>query len=182
MDRSNHYEAAFEAYLQWNRLCYIAVDEHRRSMLGDTPVKSLDFIVYSEEGARLLVDVKGRRYPSGPEGGRRRVWECWSTLDDISGLERWSEVSGESYRALLVFSYHVLPDEQLAPDVTDLWRWRGRRYLIRAVPADEYRQNMRVRSPKWGTVYLPGAVFRRLARPFHEFLVPGEPALSECPF
>ena len=27
MDRSNHYEAAFEAYLQWHRLCYVAVDE-----------------------------------------------------------------------------------------------------------------------------------------------------------
>ena len=29
MDRSNHYEAAFEAYLQWHRLCYVAVDERR---------------------------------------------------------------------------------------------------------------------------------------------------------
>ena len=36
MDRSNHYEGAFEAYLQWHRLCYVAVDETRRSMLGDT--------------------------------------------------------------------------------------------------------------------------------------------------
>ena len=35
MDRSNHYEAAFEAYLQWHRLCYVAVDETRRAWLGD---------------------------------------------------------------------------------------------------------------------------------------------------
>ena len=57
MDRSNHYEAAFEAYLQWHRLCYIAVDETRRSMLGEERIKSLDFIVHGEGGARLLVDV-----------------------------------------------------------------------------------------------------------------------------
>src|SRR5438067_2258594 len=60
MDRSNHYEAAFEAYLQWHKLCYVGVDETRRSRLGETPVKSLDFIVYGESGSRLLVDVKGR--------------------------------------------------------------------------------------------------------------------------
>src|SRR5713226_2722006 len=74
MDRSNHYEAAFEAYLQWHRLCYVAVDETRRSMLGEERIKSLDFIVYGERGARLLVDVKGRRFPSGIKHPRR-VWE-----------------------------------------------------------------------------------------------------------
>ena len=34
MDRSNHYEAAFEDWLQENDLCYVAVDESRRAMLG----------------------------------------------------------------------------------------------------------------------------------------------------
>jgi hypothetical protein len=43
MDRSNHYEAAFEALLQWHRLSYVAVDETRRAMLGDLRVKNLDF-------------------------------------------------------------------------------------------------------------------------------------------
>ena len=33
MDRSNHYEAAFEGYLQWHRLCYVGVDESRRSLM-----------------------------------------------------------------------------------------------------------------------------------------------------
>jgi hypothetical protein len=182
MDRSNHYEAAFEAYLQWHRLCYVAVDETRRSMLGEVPVKSLDFIVYSEEGARLLVDVKGRRYPSGPAHRQRRVWECWSTLDDISGLERWAQLVGENYQGLLVFAYHVLPTETLPDGVTDLWTWRGRRYLLRAIPAEAYRRNMRVRSPKWSTVFLPGTMFRQLARPFHDFFQPLQPAAEECPF
>ena len=134
MDRSNHYEAAFEAYLQWHRLCYVAVDETRRSMLGEERIKSLDFIVYGEHGARLLVDVKGRRFPSGIKHPRR-VWECWSTQDDIKGLERWATLFGTGYQGLLVFAYQVLPLVELPEDTDDLWTWHGRRYLLRAIAA-----------------------------------------------
>jgi hypothetical protein len=31
---------------------------------------------------------------------------------------------------------------------------------------DDYQRWMRPRSPKWGTVMMPSAVFRQLARPF----------------
>jgi len=180
MDRSNHYEAAFEAYLQWHRLCHVAVDETRRSQLGDLRVKSLDFIVYGNTGARLLVDVKGRRFPSG--GSRpRRVWECWCTQDDIRGLEKWCELFGSGYRGLLVFAYQLLPDAPLPDDGGDLWTWRGRRYLLRAIAADDYREHMRVRSPKWQTVWLSTPVYRELVRPFHHF-THGVPAVEECPF
>jgi hypothetical protein len=158
------------------------VDEARRPFLGDAPVKSLDFIVYGEDGARLLLDVKGRRFPSGPAERQRRVWECWSTLDDISGLLQWSRLFGPDYQALLVFSHHVLPGETLPDDAADLWTFRGKRYLLRAIPVEDYRENMRVRSQKWSTVFLPGARFRRLARPFHDFLQAPAPAAEECPF
>src|SRR5262245_20283324 len=167
MDRSNHYEAAFEAYLQWHRLCYVAVDETRRATLGDERVKSLDFIVHGGPSARLLVDVKGRRFPSGKQ--RRRVWHCWCERDDLDGLGRWAELFGPGYCGLLVFSYHLAPDVELPDDTDDLWTWRGLRYLLRAVPADEYRKHMRVRSPSWETVDLPTAVFRELVRPLHHF-------------
>jgi hypothetical protein len=36
---------------------------------------------------------------------------------------------------------------------------------------------MHVRSPRWDTVGLPGAVFRRLARPFHYYCHESEPAV-----
>ena len=65
MDRSNHYEAAFEAYLQHYRLCYVAVDETRRATLGELPIKSLDFIVHGDGGARL---------PCGNRGPRRTIF------------------------------------------------------------------------------------------------------------
>jgi hypothetical protein len=181
MDRSNHYEAAFEAYLQWHRLCYVAVDERRRSLFEDIPVKSLDFIVYGPGGARLLVDVKGRRFPGGKPERPRRTWECWSTREDVDGLERWKEVFGPGFRGLLVFIYELLPEVILPDKTDDLWTWRGRRYLLRAVPVEEYRPLMRVRSPRWGTVGLAGPVFRKLVRPFHQF-VSCEPAQAlQCP-
>ena len=121
MDRSNHYEAAFEAFLQWQGLCYVAVDETRRAQLGGSRVKSLDFVVYGETGSRLVVDVKGRRFPGGPPGRPRRVWENWSTREDVDGLQRWAELFGDDYRGLLVFAYHVLPVVELPGDTEDLW-------------------------------------------------------------
>jgi hypothetical protein len=169
MDRGNHYEAAFEAYLQWHRLGYVAVDESRRAVLGEEPVKSLDFIVFGPNGSRLVVDVKGRRFPTGSARKPRRVWECWTTQDDLDSLERWADLSGSDYRGLLVFAYHVLTPVRLPDDTEDLWTWRGRRYLLRAVGAADYRRHARVRSPRWGTVTLPHAVFRDLVRPLHHF-------------
>jgi hypothetical protein len=180
MDRSNHYEAAFEAYLQWHHLCYVAVDETRRAQLGETRVKNLDFIVYGQTGARLLVDVKGRRFPTGSPGRERRVWECWSTQDDADGLARWTELFGPGYQALFVFVYQLMPQASVPEEADDLWTWRGRRYLLRAVPAEDYRAQMRIRSPRWGTVTLPGKTFRNLARPFHHFTHGPWPVSQEC--
>jgi hypothetical protein len=97
---------------------------------------------------------------------------------------------GPGSQGLLVFAYQLLPSVALPDDTDDLWTWRGRRYLLRAIPVSAYRQHMRVRSPKWGTVGLPGQVFRELVRPFHHFVTPAamgdgretEPEQAECPF
>ena len=169
MDRSNHYELAFEGYLHEQRLCYVAVDETRRAVEEEGRIKSLDFIVYGENGSRLLVDVKGRRFPGGPPERPRRVWECWTGLDDIYGLEHWCERFGPDYRGLFVFAYRLAPSVDLPEDTEDLFPWRGHRYLFRAVAVDEYREHMRIRSPRWGTVSLPTAAFRQLVRPLHHF-------------
>ena len=172
MDRSNHYEAAFEAYLRQRRLCYIAVDESRRSLLDKGPVKSLDFIVYGDATARLLIDVKGRKFPGGTEAKPRRVWQCWAERDDVDGLERWSARFGLGYTGLLVFAYDIQSFVRLHLDTPDLWEWRGHRYLFRAVAIDVYRSHMKTRSPKWGTVDLPTPVFRDHVRPFRTFTDP----------
>jgi hypothetical protein len=81
-----------------------------------------------------------------------------------------------------VFSYHILPEVELDADTPDLFEWRGKRYLLRAVDVDEYRRHLRVRSPKWGTVAVPGRIFRDLVHPVREF-THGLPVIpEECPF
>jgi hypothetical protein len=180
MDRGNHYETAFEAYLQANRLGYVAVDQSRRSLWGPGPVKSLDFILFGEADARYVVDVKGRRYPGGRTPRPRYTWECWTPREDVDGLERWAELSGPTYRGLLVFMYHILPSVALPENTADLWEWHGRRYLLRAVPSADYRTGMRARSPSWQTVTLPQGVFRSLVRPLNHFI--RQQVVEECPF
>ncbi len=182
MDRGNRYEAAFEAYLQTQRLCYIAVHEGRRTFVGDTRVKNLDFIVHGQGGLGFLVDVKGRRHRGGSAGKLRNAWQCWSTQDDVDGIERWEGVFGQGYFGLLVFIY--LLDQDAAPpgDLGDLFIWRDRQFLLRAIRVDDYRRHLRVRSPRWGTVHLPSGDFRQLARPFRYFTHDFHPSLEECPF
>jgi hypothetical protein len=177
MDRHNPYEAAFEAYLNEHDLCYIGVDEKKRSLLDDMPVKNLDFVVLGGSGARLLVDVKGRRFPGGPPEKQRRVWEKWSTQEDIRGLSSWMRLFGPGYLGLFVFMYRIGPGEILA-DETDLWTWHETRYRLLAVSVDEYARHMRVRSPRWGTVSLQGSVFHSLARPFRHFSQDLKPVAS----
>ena len=92
----------------------------------------------------------------------KKTWETWSTREDVDGLVRWAERFGPGYQALLVFAYQIVPVVRLPEGTVDLWHWRGRDYLFRAVPVEDYRRSMRVRSPRWGTVGLPGAVFRDL--------------------
>ncbi len=124
MDRGNPYEAAFEAYLKTQGLCTVAVDETRRAMWGTTSVKNLDFIVLSETGIRLLVDVKGRQFPGGPTGKERYVWENWSTQEDLQGMASWARLFGPGSLSLFVFIYRIGPSVALPPDTLDLWTWR----------------------------------------------------------
>jgi hypothetical protein len=155
MIRSNHYEAAFEAYLRDRGVGFVAVDEAKRSTLGDVAVKSLDFIVVGPESARLVVDVKGRKFPGGTADAPRKVWQNWADAEDVSG--------------------QIVPPFTLPDDTPDQFLFRGKRYLMRAVPALEYRERMKRRSPRWGTVHLPSADFRELVRPFSELLELVEP-------
>jgi hypothetical protein len=182
MDRSNHYESAFEGWLQAHDVCYVGVDESRRCVLGGMRTKNLDFIVHGPEGARLVVDVKGRRFPSGKPGRLRRVWETWSTREDVDGLVRWAESFGAGYQGLLVFAYHVHRDIALAEDTPDLFEWRERRYLFRAVDVIEYSRHMIVRSASWDTVCVPRRVFRDMVQPVSSFVHGFALVPAECPF
>jgi hypothetical protein len=167
-NRDNHYEAAFEEYLRCRGVPYVAVDESRRSLLGDgSSIKSLDFIVSSPGPATWLVDVKGRHFPSGEE--QKQYWKNWSTRDDLCSLARWEELFGETFCGLLVFAYEVLEDRAPLP-AEQLFEFRGRLYGFVGVRLCDYTACARPISPSWDTLAMPAADFRRLARPMDEFL------------
>lgn len=157
--RANHYDAAFEAFLRTGRTPYVAVNEARRALWGESSLKSLDFVVYSPTLGNLLIDVKGR-LDAGPGCSARR-WENWATADDLICLEQWQQIFGTSFRALLVFAYQV-PTPRLPTSLPEMLRFRDRSYAFYGVWADDYRRAMKCRSPKWDTVWLPSAPYREL--------------------
>lgn len=175
--RDNHYEAAFEAYLQERRVAYVAVDEQRRSRIAGGSLKNVDFLVSPADGATLLVDVKGRRFPSG--GRTKQYWRNWTTWDDLRSLARWQDQLGAGSLALFGFVYHVL-GERSPTAAEQLFAFRGQRYAMLAVRAVDYIRFARPLSAKWQTVAMPAALFRQAALPFDE-LLPGWAAPAESP-
>jgi len=173
-NRDNHYEAAFEAYLRSRGLPYIAVDEARRSVLSDgASIKSLDFIVSTSGQVTWLVDVKGRRFPTGEV--QKQYWKNWAFRDDLLGLAQWERLFGERFQGLFVFAYDILGNRAPLP-YEQLFEHRGSLYGFVAVRLADYAAHARPISPSWDTVAMPTADFRRLARPLEELL-----GLQACP-
>lgn len=170
VNRDNHYEAAFEAYLRGLQVPYVAVDELKRSLTSDgQSIKNLDFIVAAPVGVSWLVDVKGRRFPSGDR--QPHYWKNWSTADDLRSLARWETLFGGSFTGLFVFAYNIVGDRAPLP-AERLFEYREALYGFVAVRLADYASLARPISPAWETVAMPTAEFRRLARPVEEFLLP----------
>jgi len=167
MKRDNHYEAAFEAYLLARQVAYVAVDEQRRSQVAGGSLKNADFLVTPAEGATLLVDVKGRRFPSGQTS--RQYWRNWSTWDDLHSLASWQQRIGTGAVALFTFAYHLTAERSPVPH-EQLFQFRDRWYAFLAVRVADYIQRMKPLSEKWQTVSMPVADFRAAAVPFDHWL------------
>jgi hypothetical protein len=165
--RDNHYEAAFEAYLRERRIAYVAVDEAKRSQVGAGSLKNVDFLVSPADGATLLVDVKGRRFPSGQSSPQ--YWRNWTTWDDLRSLARWQDCLGEGSLALFGFVFHVVAERSPLPP-EQLFTFRGRQYGILAVRVADYIRFARPLSAKWQTASIPAKIFRQAAIPFDELL------------
>ncbi len=181
MKRDNPYEQAFEAYLRDRRWGYLATDETRRTSFDDEPIKSLDFVVSTPRGSQLLIDIKGRKYPSVNRLKRNYAWQNWVERIDLDSLDRWQDQFGPFSVGLIVFAYRLANDIRIANDTFDLWPYRGERYLFRAVRSSDYRQHMRTRSPKWNTVHLNTLSFRMIVHPFSDFIT-GNPENGEVEF
>lgn len=177
--RHNHYEAAFEALLRAHRVPYVAVDEKRRSLVARTAgglsdsLKSVDFLVSPPGPESFLVDIKGRRFPSGTR--HKQYWRNWSTRDDLRSLAEWARYFGEGFTPLLVFAFELTADRSpVASD--DLWAHQGRTYGFVVVRTADYWRHARTLSASWDTVAMPAADFRRCASSWRHWFG----SLAEC--
>jgi hypothetical protein len=164
-NRDNHYEAAFEAFLRKHEVPYVAVDEGKRSLAAGGSLKSVDFIVSPSGGPSWLVDVKGRKFPSGDE--QKQYWKNWSPRDDLRSLARWETLFGREFSALLVFAYLLTSDRTPLPPAR-LFSFRNQNYAFLAVRLSDYAPHARPISEAWDTLAMPTALFRSLAIPCDE--------------
>jgi hypothetical protein len=111
-----------------------------------------------------------RRQIGDEIGTDRQALLLKSTQDDIDGLTRWPGRFGPGFRGVLAFVYQMLPTVRLPADTPDLFAFRDHLYLMRAVDVADYRDLMGGRSRRWGTVHLSAPAFRRVVKPFSEFL------------
>jgi hypothetical protein len=169
--RDNHYEAAFEAFLRARQIPYVAVDETRRSLAPDESLKNLDFIVSPPAAGRSwLVDVKGRRFPSGR---RKQYWRNWCPRDELKSLASWELLFGPHTSGLLVFAYHLVADQSPLP-AEHCFGFRDQLYAFVGIRLEHYASWARTLSPKWDTVMVPTQRFRQLAQPVGDFFVAHE--------
>ncbi len=165
-----HYEAAFEDLLRATGTPYIAVDEAKRAIFAGAKIGSFDFLVYGPSGTRFFVDIKGRKFPYDTRGGRR-YWENWVPREDLDDMVCWEEVFDDGFVGLLVFAYWLLdPKGRWPVPETAIHPFRGEQYAFLAVTLADYRAHCRRRSPKWDTVSIATATFRKLAVPVRQLL------------
>lgn len=161
----NRYEMAFGAFLRCRGIPYVAVNETRRSLAGDRPLKNLDYIVSPRQQEHSwLVDVKGRQFPSGTQ-----YWRNWCTAEELTSLSGWETLFGDRFTALLVFAYEIIGDVAPLP-AEQLFPHGGKLYGFVGVRLDHYVSWSRQLSVKWNTVTVPLARFRALARPVETVL------------
>ena len=131
--------------------------------MGSKP-KSFDFVVYRPEGKNLLVDVKGRKI-----NPKNASLQNWVTREDIDDLRQWQEIFGDGFSAVFSFVYLWEGRPEASP-IKEMFLHRELWYGMLALSVADYREFMKSRSEAWGTVHLPAKDFRRLAKPFEEWL------------
>ncbi|MCF7958765.1 MAG: HYExAFE family protein [Phycisphaerae bacterium] len=181
-----HYERAFESYLHYRGLSYVAIDQARKAVMAGESLKSFDFIAYPRSGPKLLIDVKGRKL-SSRHFSAGRLGQNWATQDDITSMGDWEEVFGDDYQSIFVFAYWLYdkpPEEHtgcpsrspgmknLNGTVDDHYFYQQRYYAFFIADIVAYKRSMKTRSPKWKTVFVPARSFQQLSEPFERILHP----------
>jgi len=166
--RRFHYDKAFEHYLRANAIPYVAVDEAKRALADrqmPVAIKSFDFVVYSETGPNLLVDVKGRKHA----GRTGNSLQNWVTNEDVRSLNKWSGIFGDGFEPAFAFLFwcEIQPPDALFQEI---FQFGEKWYAVLALRLSQYQKHMKPRSARWDTVSLPARTFHDLAVPIKELL------------
>ena len=174
MKPQNHYERAFEAYLQQFHVLCLATRERCRALVSEKEYASLktpDFLI-TRDGQSWLVDIKGRRFPSGVK--HKQYWRNWISQDDLVSMIRWESYFGVGFRGIFVFAYEIVQDKAPLPQER-LFSFQERLYAFVAVPAETYQAYKKPLSPAWKTITMSAADFKARAVPLDELLGLGKP-------
>ena len=163
-----NYEQAFENWLIDNHVQYVAVDQQKRRIFARSKIKSFDFLLYPSNSQPVIAEVKGRKF-KGKSLAALAGLECWVTMEDVRGLIRWEQVFADGFEAVFIFVYEF-ENVDVETDGRDVYDFEQGCYMFYAVRLDDYREFMKVRSPKWQTVTLPAAKFRKFSIPVRELL------------
>jgi len=164
-----NYEQVFENWLVENRIQYVVVDQQKRRMFARSRIKSFDFLLYPANSAPVIAEVKGRKF-KGKSLAALAGLECWVTMEDVRGLIRWEQVFADGFQGAFIFAYEI-ENIDVENDGREVYDFQNSRYMFYAVRLGDYREFMKVRSPKWQTVTLPAAKFRQFAIPVRELLL-----------
>lgn len=165
----NHYEKAFGNWLIDNRIQYIAVDEKKRAAFGRSNLKSFDYLLTLPGQPIVIAEVKGRAF-KGKTFAKLAGFECWVTADDVDSLASWEKIFGPAHIAAFIFAYRI-ENVDVDFDGRQVYEFDGYRYIFFCIKLDDYRKNMKLRSPKWKTVTLPADGFRRYTVQMQNLLI-----------
>ena len=170
---SGTYERAVEQFLRSHRLPYLAVNQRRRPLTGQGPVKNFDFLVRARSGQHYLVEVKGRQFPYVLRG-KKVYWENWVHEEDLEGLRLWRGYFGFGFTGVVCYAY-LITEPEYVDSFPSRSCWQGREFGLVAITLEDFVRWSRQRSSRWKALHIPPARFRQLIRPLGYFLL-GETA------
>ncbi len=103
---NNHYEQAFQAYLDSREQPYVTISQARKAIIHGTAQKSFDFIVHKPNGTAMLIDIKGRKLKFS-YFKNDRPGQNWVTSDDVDSMLKWQAHFGETHFPLFIFAYWI---------------------------------------------------------------------------
>ncbi|OQY03997.1 MAG: hypothetical protein B6I25_07540 [Planctomycetales bacterium 4572_13] len=161
---ANIYEQAFECFLTENKLPFLWIDQSKCLAFADGPVKNFDFLIGPDTDSPILVELKGRTFKGSSLAGLKGL-DGWVTFADVRSLSRWLgqfQTDTPAARAVFVFAFRFA-NMDIETDGWPHYDYSGERFLFLAILLQKYAGAMKIRSPKWQTVVINAADFRRHA-------------------